>query len=486
MTISFLRKNTVAAALLLTLGWATSCNDQLDLEPQQSVNAEEALTTPEGVEAAIVGAYAKLGGPQLYGTNFILLPELLASNNYVQWQGTFQSYRDIASRVNITSINPDVDRTFNQSYQTINLTNLILEALPTVVPNASRRAQLEGEARTIRAMLYFELVRLYAQPYQAGQQNTQPGVALALAPNKSEEQAAVRLPRASVEEVYQQVLTDLRTARRILPETNASTVTRLDRYDALAFLARVSLQQGRYATALAFADTVIQNSGATLNPSVLSAFTNRNSRESLFELQQNDQNNAGAVNDGLATFYANLDGVGRGDVRILPAFANQYSAGDQRGVNPVIGGGLIYPSDPRGARPGPADNRNLRSYKYNNAGQNIPLIRLAEMYLIRAECNNELGSTTGSTPLEDVNLIRRRANAPALTTADFATRALARAAILRERELELAFEGFRLYDYKRTKRNISATFTWDSPNLILPIPQREINLNSSLPQNPGY
>ncbi|UYZ63295.1 RagB/SusD family nutrient uptake outer membrane protein [Hymenobacter weizhouensis] len=470
-------RGLTATALILTLGLGTGCEDQINLRPQQSVDAEVALNTPEGVESAVIGAYAKMGQAQLYGTNFLLLPELLAANNYVQWQGTFQSYREVFSRT-IPTVNTEAERTFNQSYQTINLTNLILDAAP-VVQSEDLRNQLTGEARTIRAMVYFELVRLYAPQYVASTAASTPGVVLNLNANKTEEQAAQRLSRASVADVYAQIITDLQAAIQSLPTTNASSSTRLDRYDAQAFLSRVYLQQGRYAEALAQANAAIQGSGAVLNPSVLSAFTNRNTRESLFEIQQNDQNNAGAVNDGLSTFYASLQGTGRGDVRVLPAFANLYEPGDQRGVGTVIGSTLIYPSDPRGNRPGPATSRNLRNYKFNNPGQNIPLIRLAELYLTRAECNLRLGSTVGESPLNDVNRIRRRAGASVLITVTLDN-------VLRERELELAFEGFRLHDYRRTQRNLSATFTWDSPRLVLPIPQREINLANSLPQNTGY
>lgn len=466
---SSLTRRAAAASLLLTLGLTTACKDQLNLQPQQSVDANEALTTPEGVDAAVVGTYARLGRPQLYGTNLLLVPDLLASNNYIGWQGTFQGYREVAIKTTLTSFNTEAERIFDHAYRGINQTNLIIDALP-VVTNTASRARFEGEARTIRAMLYFELVRLYALPYQAGQTNNQPGVPLNLTANKTEDQAALRLPRASVEQVYQQVVTDLQAAISLLPTSNG---TRLDKFDAQAFLSRVRLQQGRYADALTLANEVITNSGASLNPSVLSAFTNRNTRESLFELQQNDQNNAGAVNDGLATFYTSrAQGFnGRGDVQVLSAFSGQYGPGDQRGPGAILGA-LIYTGD------GPRAGR-LRNFKYNDPGQNIPLIRLAEMYLTRAECNVRLGSAVGATPLADVNRIRTRAGAAPLTT-------VALADVLRERDLELAFEGFRLHDYKRTQRDISATFPWNSPRLVLPIPQREINLGSSLPQNDTY
>jgi hypothetical protein len=415
-----------------------------------------------------VGAYARLDLPQLYGTNLLLVPDLMASDNYIFWQGTFASYREV-SRRQMTAFNTEADRIWNQAYQTINLTNLILDAA-SVVSNQAQQDRLTGEAQMIRAMLYFELVRLYALPYQATGANTQPGVPINLTPNTTETQAAVRLPRASVAEVYAQILSDLQAAESKLPTSNG---VRLDKYDAQAMLARVYLQQGNYTRALALADEVIQRSGATLNPSVLSAFTNRGSREVLFEIQQNDQNNAGASNDGLATFYSsNAAGFGgRGDVQVLTAFANQYGARDQRGLQAGIGNSLIYTGN--GRRAG-----RLRSYKWNSAGQNIPIIRLAEMLLIRAEANTRLNSRVGALPLDDVNAVRGRAQATLLTTVSLAD-------ILRERELELAFEGFRLHDLRRTGRPVGNT-ALNEPQLLLPIPQYEINLGNALPQNPSY
>ena len=108
----------------------------------------------------------------------------------------------------------------------------------------------------------------------------------------------------------------------------------------------------------------------------------------------------------------------------------------------------------------------------------MPVIRLAEMYLTRAEANFRQGTTVGATPLADVNLIRRRAGLPDLTTVDLA-------AILKERASELAFEGNNLFESQRLKKSI-ATTAWNSPTLIMPIPQREMDVNKKLVQNSGY
>ncbi|MCR5888952.1 RagB/SusD family nutrient uptake outer membrane protein [Hymenobacter sp. J193] len=499
-----LRRSAASLAFLLTLG-LMSCEKQLDIDPQQSVDAATALDTPEGVESAIIGAYARMDLPESYGTNLLLLADLFGSDaNYLTWQGTFQSYREV-TRKEMTSGNSEADRTWSQNYQTINLANLVLDAT-SVVKDDYQKNLIEGEAHMVRGMLYFELVRLYAQPYQTKEgdfsnvasgvpaPNSTPGVPLNLTPNKTEEQASKRLARATVEEVYAQVLSDLTTAETMLPDPNEGTDTRrFDLYDAKAMLARVYLQMGRYEEALAKANEVIEGSGAILNSSVISTFTNKNSSEVLFEIQQNDQNNAGGSNDGLATFYSsNIRGFGgRGDVRVSAPFAAKYEDGDQRGFADQIGSGLIYVGD--GSRAGV-----LRSYKWNTASQNIPILRLSEMYLIRAEANVRLGTAVGEEPYWDVNRLRLRAQADTLNpikvrdadgniinenNPNYGTITLAD--VLNERDLELAFEGFRLHDYKRTGRSIGG-LTVSSPRLVLPVPLYETNLGNALPQNEGY
>ena len=108
------------------------------------------------------------------------------------------------------------------------------------------------------------------------------------------------------------------------------------------------------------------------------------------------------------------------------------------------------------------------------------ILRLAEMYLIRAESNFRLGTTTGDIPLKDINRIRARAGLSPLTTAT-----LDLAAILKERKLELAFEGHLLHDIKRLQGNVGS-LPWNSPKLVFPIPERETIANPNLVQNEGY
>lgn len=440
----------------------TSCDKKLDFEPRENIDATTALESSTDIRSAIIGAYSIMGGGALYGTNLNVLPELLGSDSYVRWAGTFQSYRQVANRAMLPN-NADITRTWIQAYSAINNVNNVLENLDKV-SDATDKSTYEGEALWVRAIMHFELVRLYSLPYDnaAPGTNSQLGVPISKVAVKAEESAAVKGARNTVEEVYAQVLADLTTAISKLPEDNGA---RADKYTALAFRSRVYLAMGKFAEALADANTIIANPRFRLSATLESVFSNKRTNEALFEIEQNDQNNAGTSNDGLTTFYASLVGIGRADLRVNAAFQSLYSATDARGKE------LIYVGV--GARPG-----NLYTGKWKTFGQNIPVIRLAEMLLVRAECNLRLGSVIGDLPLNDINNVRVRSGAVPLLVATVND-------VLLERQLELAFEGSRIHDLKRTKRS-TGTFAYNSPLLVFPIPEREIRANSSLVQNPGY
>jgi hypothetical protein len=101
------------------------------------------------------------------------------------------------------------------------------------------------------------------------------------------------------------------------------------------------------------------------------------------------------------------------------------------------------------------------------------------MFLTRAEANFRLNTTTGATPLEDVNRIRNRSGLGNLATVDLN-------AILRERYLELAFEGHNMPEKRRLRQNFATSIPWNDPRTVMPIPQREMDVNKKLVQNPGY
>jgi len=451
-------KNILAGVFLLLS--ISSCKKQLEIDPKQNIDANVALNTTADVQNALIGAYTFMATGDLYGNNLVFIPDLYASDNYLTWRGTFTTYRNIASKA-IVADNADVRRTWITAYSAINTANIVLSAL-TVVSDANTKSVIEGKALFIRGIMHFELVRLFGLPYDASGSNTNLGVPIMTKAVKTIDNVTNSVARNTVAEVYAAVENDLKSAITKLASVD-------DQYAAKAFLARVYLQEGKYALARDVANDIITNSPYRLITNSLEApFRTKNSSEGIFEIKQNEQSNAGTSNDGLATFYASYQNatggnVGRADALVNTTFYNSFETGDKRQTE------MIY--EGTGARTG------FFTKKWYSFYDNIPVCRITEQYLIRAECNFRLGTNVGATPADDINTLRTRAGlGNVVPTLDI---------ILNEREKELDYEGFRLHDYKRTKRTIG-TFAYDDPKLVFPIPDREINVNKALKQNPGY
>ena len=441
----------LALATMVAAGPLAGCNSKLDVEPVDQVRAEKALLTSADVEAALVGSYSALSSNQLYGGYIQFISDLLGDNGDIAFVGTFTQPREFIQKTILTN-NSFAAGTWTDAYQTINITNNVLTNIDKVV--AVRKDRVEGEAKFIRAALYFELVRLYGRDWSDGSPQTNLGVPLVLVPT-AQVNAASQVARNTVADVYTQVIADLTTAEAKLPILNGFFA---NKGSAAAMLARVYLQQARYTDARDAANRVINlktSSGAprfTLAGSFGEEFTTTtNTNEDVFAIQITSQD---GLND-LNTFYSSSQ---RGDIEIDPGFIGLYDANDERGA--FFGSSGTYTS------------------KFDQQYGNLKVIRLAEMYLIRAECNLRLSTSLGASPLSDINAVRTRAGAPSLTTVMLND-------VLLERRLELAFEGFRIHDIKRLKESVGS-LPFNSPKLLLPIPQRERDVNPNLVQNAGY
>jgi hypothetical protein len=476
---------TYIMVVLLTGFMLTSCDKYLDIEPKQQINAETAINNAEDLQLVLISAYEGIKGTrgtseggELYGGSFNFASEMIAGTNDVIWRGTFEEQREFYAKA-ITTGNLMVRDTWIRGYEVINIVNIVLSKLD-VVEDADERARLEGEAKAIRGMLYFELARLWGLPYEPGQANTQLGVPLILTPTI--ETSDVTYPeRATVETVFDQAITDLSDAENLLDGwgTNDGYIST---YAASAILSRIYLQQGRYEEAAQKADRVIQSGLYELESVPLAAFNNKSFvSEDVFAIRQNETSNYGENNSGLATHYASLAGQGRGDIDITQHFLDRFDGNDLRGglMTNTIPGVTQIDNVTEMYYIGISDLGTgvIATAKYGDSRRNFPVIRLAEMYLTRAEGNFEAGTSHGATPLEDINTIRSRALADPLSGVD-------RDAIRTERYLELCWEGFRLHDLKRWKENIGE-YPYDAGNLILPVPEREIEANEHLIQN-GY
>ncbi|SDX92952.1 RagB/SusD family nutrient uptake outer membrane protein [Hymenobacter psychrophilus] len=446
-------------AAFLGLGLLVSgCNDKLNVEPVDNINADVALSTSNDVEAAMVGSYTGIQNIEAYGGYFQLTSDLLANSGDIEFVGTFIPPNQYQRKV-VLRDNGFTESTWLVSYNAINRVNNVLSAIDRL-DTPAKKARVEGEARFIRSLVYFDLVRLYAKAWNDGSPQSNLGVPLVLTPT-SIIAPANQVSRNTVAEVYAQVITDLTAAETLLPASNGFFASK---YAAAGLLARVYLQQGNYPAAAAAANRALQVPGGALVPDYADEFTSNNdllgnTTEDLFAIQVTAQSGRNELN----TFYS---ADRRADIEVQDQLLDQFEEGDARAELFQTISGVVY------------------SAKYNVLYGNVKLLRLAEMYLTRAEANFRAGTSVGAAPLADINRIRTRVGLPDLAM-------LTLADILKERRLELLFEGFGLHDLKRTQGSTSPPNTtevlpFNSNRLVLPIPLREINANPNLVQNPGY
>jgi tetratricopeptide (TPR) repeat protein len=444
-----------ATALIVCL---SACNKQLNIRPVESIDQSQAIQTAKDVQGLLVGTYNRLGQVDLYGGRIFMEPDLLASQAEITWTGTFTGLTQITVQA-ITRDNIYPETTWLDAYQVINQANTVLANLDKA-DNDDDKARWEGEAKFIRGLMYFDLARLYGKSWNDGIPSTNLAVPIVSSPTTSADSEGAKVGRSTVKQVYDQAISDLTRAESILPEDNDFYA---NKYAASAILARLYLQQGDYKNALKEANVVITSGNFSLVPDYNKEFLlsskpshQENTTEDIFAIQVTQQQGINSLNE----FYASSGNGGRGDIKITDDFLADFEADDVRGQFYTI-------------------TSVNRTKKFDNQYGNVHVVRLAEMYLIRAEANLRGGTATGATPVSDVNTIRARAGLDPLVTVNLS-------AILTERIHELAFEGgFFLHDAKRLKQSVNG-LPYNSPKLVFPIPQREILANSKLVQNEGY
>ncbi len=460
--------NYILSMVIVTM-IVSACSNQLDKLPPQSISTDIALNSDENVKKVLIGAYDALSNADLFGGEILRNSELLAADGEIRFTGTFNAPAEIWTK-QMTTSNGDVSEAWLDGYNTINIVNNVLSALD-VVEDADRD-RIEGEAIFIRALIYFELVKYFAKPYSDGNAATNPGVPLILSPTTAVNESS-QVARSTVQEVYDQIIADLTIAVAKLPAVNDEYANSVA---ANAILSRVYLQMENYAAARDAANAALNDAaGNYFLAATYDAAFNReaNGIEDIFSIQVTTQDGVNAMQ----LYYGTTVDGGRGDIGILQAHLDFYEAGDDRLA--------LHYIDPT--------NGEGRTGKWVNQFANVGAIRLAELYLTRAECNLREGTSVGATPAVDVNLIRNRAG-----LADIAAPTLND--ILLERKLELAHEGQAIHDFKRTRGDsyrltdqngitgdgLVDGFAYDANELVYPIPDREINVNKKLVQNDGY
>jgi hypothetical protein len=428
-----------------------SCTKMLDVQPTESISSEEAIKDKAGVDKAITGAYYSLHDVGNYGRNKVIIEDLAADN--LVWTGTTRDYQQIDEN-KIAADNGIIDGIWFSNYDCINRVNNVLARIGGIDMTVDERNMYTGDGLFLRALSHFNLLCLFGGiPIK-----TQPTVDL----------SSINQARNSVEEVYAQIIADLTEAEKILPATRS--LGRVSSFSATALLARVYLTQFQQtgdpslaSLAIAEAAKVINDGGYSLAPAYADLF-NGNTTESIFEVVFDIQNY-----NRLAQYFFPVSLVGRYEVSPDTVFVQGFQASDTVRFDASIA----------------FDEKNLPygiKYKDVSGGTDrVYVLRLAEMYMIRAEA---LAYTSGNIDeiRNDINILRSRAGLPPTTAADYPELILA---VETERRHEFAFESQRWSDLVRTKR-ATTVLGIDENYTLFPIPLSELQTNTQMTQNPGY
>lgn len=426
----------------------------LNLEPESKISDELAITDASSLETAVYGAYARLHHNDYYGLTFQSVGYLAGDN--VKWTGSY----DFLAQFDLNNVRPDntqLPSVFTGIYRTINSANHIISGAETLTDpmlTQQNRDLYKGEALFIRALAYFDLSRLWG------------GVQIITEPTRTSLDN-IDIPRSSLAKTREQVLNDLNAAEPLLPETtNRNRATRKTVY---ALKARLYLYMQDWANAEIYASKLISDSNYELISPYNSFFANnvKNTKESIFELAYSatDQN-------AHSHWWQPPANSGRREWAPTDELINLLN-------DPATGGNRKAMI----ARTAPPGNLWYGNMYYRNPRTDPAFVlRIAEMYLIRAEARALLNKI--SEGLADLNAVRTRAG---LAPASAATPDELLLAVEKERKLEFAFEPHRWFDLVRTGRLDEVQGVTDQNRWVMPIPINEIQAsNGVLEQNPGY
>lgn len=495
MNIPFFKSGRVARVAVLSAllaGSFTACDekDLLEPTPLTNLNDSQAFATADRVLAQVNGLYTSAKSGQFLGGRYLVYIDvrgeefLNVTNNGVTALDTWRHNNNAASN--------EPTNLWAAAYLAINRANLFMEGLkanPTVV-SADLATQYNAEALFVRALTYFGLVQLYAQPYTKNN-GASPGLPLRVKGEVGN--GNNNLKRSTVAEVYAQILADLNAAEQGLPATHGSAAlntTRAHKNAAIALKTRVYLVMGRYADVVTEANKIVPAAAPFKAPTgvahelqadVKTVFTNYTTAESILSMPMSDNDVPGTQN-GLASYY--MPGpTGIGDYSL-----NTTAAG-------IVSNAAFAATDARRAflQTFAGDQNRVRLTKFPTGPVHkdfVPVIRYSEVLLNLAEALARTTNAVDARALTLLNAVRGRSNAAGVyKAADFATATALTDAVLTERRIELLGEGFRSNDLARlgqplpAKANISA-IPATANNYIWPIPQSELNVNKEAEPNP--
>lgn len=466
-----------------------SCSDSfLDLKPISTATSDNFYRTADDFKNAVNGGYGGLQANGITGNSYVF-GEISSDNTVAVASGSVTD-QDEFDRFYIKTTNPFISGRWNDSYNVIARYNTILERIGAVSMDETLKNRYIAETKFLRAVVYFNLVRTFGD------------VPLILKPVSNPDEGYT-FGRNTVAEVYTQIEKDFTEAESVLPVSYpAADIGRATKGAARAFLGKVYLTQKKYPAAVSKLKEVIESGAYTLLPSYADVFrvTNKNNKESVFDVQYKS-GGAGEGNGWPNAFAPQNSGNaviafgGDGNNQPTADMVSAYETGDLRkdislATSYTNAAGQVIP------------DRFIKKYydvpvaKGDN-GNNIPLIRYADVLLMYAEALNEVNYQADGEAFNYLNMIRTRAGLAKKTAADVPTQQAFRLAMEQERRVELAFEGHRWFDLVRTDRAITVLNSKKEQirlvgdltpnNLVFPIPQSQIDINKDkIKQNPGY
>jgi hypothetical protein len=441
------------AAWLLAMSLTSCREDFLTVVPETSLSSATFFKSQTDFEQAVNAAYVPLRS--IYNGSAWVLEEMHSDNSYYARNtlyGAVDATENVANfavpTANGVTANGNVLSQYRNNYLIIARTNQILALIDAVEFGTESKNNVKGQALFLRALAYFDLVRLFGK------------VPLHLTPVNTREDAA--LPLATTEEIYAQIEKDATEASQLLLNKAKQEPGRATSGAAKTLLANLYLTQKKWAQVQALMEDVVKNDGYSLMPDYDNAFsftaTNKNNAESVFEVQYME----GASGYSGSFIYSfipspitieelkpitgttNTQGTSQESNNIpTPDIIAAFEKGDKR--KDVNIGYVTLSSSLAENKTYPYIKKYARTHtQHGNTGQNWPVYRYAEVLLFLAESLNEQNKPGEAATY--LNQVRTRAGLPAATAA---SQTDMREAIFKERRVELAFENKRWFDLTR-------------------------------------
>jgi len=479
---------------ILSIVLLSSCEGFLDVKPTNSADAGTSITTAADAKVIINGLMSKMVSSNYYGRNFFLYGDAKGGDFAIRSQGRGN---DALYVFNHSATSNSYSGYWSQMYHCLlQINNLLanIEKIEAAGKGSATLSDYKGQALTARALIYFDLVRLYGKPYNMDKNSL--GVPLELTPLD----ASAQPTRATVTQVYDQILADLTAAAPLMSKTK--TLGFLNYYANKAIQARVYLYMENYPAALTAAQEIINSGKYSLysNANWVSSWSTENGSESIFELGVYlSEADLGTSSLG---YYLLRTGTLKGAMGWFMA-SDSFLARLNEDPSDVRWGIMDY--DETYSETGVKRYGSCRKYtgvdlkgdKGSPSAVNIKVIRLSEIYLIAAEAAFPTDKGLAASYLKEIR--KRSPNLPEPTATTITMQM-----IKDERSKELFAEGQRFFDMMRWNEQITFNDDFISPSVvithrpqtidrtfyktILPIPQVEIDANPAIKsqQNPGY